>query len=231
MGRFYDATYGRLFAAGYDWMLGDCERAGLADLRRDLVARAAGATVEVGAGTGLNLSYYPDTVTELVLTEPSPHMARRLRARRTALGRWAEVVEAPAERLPFAEASFDTAVATLVLCTVPEVAAALAEIRRVLRPGGRLLVLEHVRSADPRLARWQDRWEHPWRLLGAGCHCNRDIAGAVAATGFTVEWIIPGSMPNAPPIVRPLLTAVARPVSEPAGGRGLVDAGLRSGAR
>src|SRR5512144_2877294 len=69
MGRFYDATYGRLFAAGYDWMLGDCERAGLADLRRDLVARAAGATVEVGAGTGLNLSYYPDTVTELVLTE------------------------------------------------------------------------------------------------------------------------------------------------------------------
>src|SRR5512144_753675 len=69
MGRFYDATYGRLFAAGYDWMLGDCERAGLADLRRDLVARAAGATVEVGAGTGLNLSYYPDTVPELVLTE------------------------------------------------------------------------------------------------------------------------------------------------------------------
>src|SRR5512144_377663 len=135
MGRFYDATYGRLFAAGYDWMLGDCERAGLADLRRDLVARAAGATVEVGAGTGLNLSYYPDTVTELVLTEPSPHMARRLRARCTDLGRWAEVVEASAERLPFAEALFDTAVATLVLCTVPEVAAALAEIRRALPPG------------------------------------------------------------------------------------------------
>src|SRR5512135_460246 len=92
-------------------------------------------------------------------------MARRLRARCTDLGRSAEVVEAPAERLPFAAASFDTAVVTLVLCTVPEVAAALAEIRRVLRPDGRLLVLEHVRSVDPRLAGWQDRWERPWRLL------------------------------------------------------------------
>lgn len=105
-------------------------------------------------------------------------MARRLRARRTQLGPQATVVEARAERLPFAEASFDTVVTTLVLCTVPEVAATLAEIRRVLRPDGRLLVLEHVRSVDPRprLARWQDRWEHPWRLLGAGCQCNRDIA-------------------------------------------------------
>src|SRR5512144_1919374 len=112
MGRLYEATYGRLFAAGYDWMLGDSERAGLGDLRRDLVARATGATVEVGAGTGLNLSYYPDTVTDLVLTEPSSHMVRRLRARRDELGRWAEVVEAPAERLPFANALFDTAVAT-----------------------------------------------------------------------------------------------------------------------
>ena len=110
-------------------------------------------------------------------------MARRLRARCTDLGRWAEVVEASAERLPFAEALFDTAVATLVLCTVPEVAAALAEIRRVLRPDGRLLVLEHVRPVDPRLARWQDCWEHPWRLLGAGCHCNHDIAGAIEAGG------------------------------------------------
>src|SRR5512144_165946 len=231
MGRLYDATYGRLFAAGYDWMLGDSEWAGLADLRRDLVARAAGATVEVGAGTGLNLSYYPDTVTELVLTEPSPHMARRLRARRTDLGRQAAVVEAPAERLPFAEASFDTAVATLVLCTVPDVAATLAEIRRVLRPDGRLLVLEHVRSVDPRLARWQDRWERPWRLVGAGCHCNRDIAGVVEAGGFSLERSLAGAMPKAPPIVRPLISAVARPVSEPAGGRGLVDAGARSGPR
>src|SRR5512135_1932856 len=158
-------------------------------------------------------------------------MARRLRARCTDLGRSAEVVEAPAERLPFAAASFDTAVVTLVLCTVPEVAAALAEIRRVLRPDGRLLVLEHVRSVDPRLAGWQDRWERPWPLLGAGCHCNRDIAGAIEAGGFSLEWSLAGAMPKAPPIVRPLISAVARPVPESAGGRGLVDAGARSAPR
>jgi SAM-dependent methyltransferase len=111
---------------------------------------------------------------------------------------------------------------------VPEVAATLAEIRRVLRPDGRLLVLEHVRSVDPRLARWQDRWEHPWRLLGAGCECNRDIAGAIEAGGFSLEWSLAGAMPKAPPIVRRLISAVARPVPVPAGGRGLVDAGSRS---
>lgn len=218
MGRLYEATYGRLFAAGYDWLLAACERAGLADRRRDLVARAAGATVEVGAGTGLNLSYYSDTVTDLVLTEPSPHMARRLRARRTELGRWAEVVEAPAEHLPFADASVDTVVATLVLCTVPDLPSALAEIRRVLRSHGRLLFLEHVRSADPRLAAWQDRWERPWRALTAGCRCNRDIAGAVVGAGFSLERITPGSMSKAPPIVQPLVAVVARPESENAAG-------------
>src|SRR5512142_2850626 len=137
-------------------------------------------------------------------------MARRLRARCTDLGRSAEVVEAPAERLPFAAASFDTAVVTLVLCTVPEVAAALAEIRRVLRPDGRLLVLEHVRSVDPRLAGWQDRWERPWRLLGAGCHCDRDIAGAVEAGGFALERSPAGALPTAPPLVRPLPPPPAR---------------------
>ena len=97
------------------------------------------------------------------------------------------MVEAPAERLPFEDASFDTAVATLVLCTVPDPAAALAEAARVLKPGGRLLFIEHVRAEDPGLARWQDRLEKPWRFLGDGCHCNRDTVATIEASPLAVE--------------------------------------------
>ena len=178
MGRIYDATWGRLFAAVYDRGLKATEEAGLGQMRRELLAGAGGRVVEIGAGTGVNLDLYPDGVEELVLVEPDPHMARRLRANlaESSAGR-REIVEAPAERLPFGDDSFDTAVATLVLCTVPDPAAAIAELARVLKPGGRLLFIEHVRSEDPGLARWQDRLEKPWRFLGDGCHCNRDTRG------------------------------------------------------
>jgi ubiquinone/menaquinone biosynthesis C-methylase UbiE len=206
--RVYEATWGRAFAAGYERMLAASERAGLRDTRRGLLADARGATVEIGAGTGLNLDLYPPAVGDLVLTEPGEHMAARLRRRAAASGR-AEVVPAPAERLPFDDGSFDTAVATLVLCTVPDPAAALAEVQRVLRPGGRLLFLEHVRSDEPRLARWQDRLERPWRLFGAGCHCNRDTEAAIRASGLAVEHVEHGRIPKAAPIVRPMITGSA----------------------
>lgn len=208
MGRLYDATWGRAFAALYDRGLEATEEAGLRLMRGELLAGAGGRTVEVGAGTGANLDLYPDAVAELVLTEPDPHMARRLRAR-LAGGRAAEVAEAPAEALPFPEASFDTAVATLALCTIPDPAAALAEIARVLKPGGRLLFLEHVRSREPSLARWQDRLERPWRFLGDGCHCNRDTLAAIAASPLEVEEVEHGWMPKAPPLVRPLIRGSA----------------------
>ena len=109
-------------------------------------------------------------------------MTKQLRAKAGGGGRAAEVVEAPGERLPFADESFDTAVGTLVLCTVPDHAATLAEIARVLKPGGRLLFLEHVRAEEAGLARWQDRLERPWRFLGDGCHCNRDTVATIAAS-------------------------------------------------
>jgi ubiquinone/menaquinone biosynthesis C-methylase UbiE len=115
------------------------------------------------------------------------------------------VVQAGAEALPFEDASFDTAVFTLVLCTVPAPNAALAEAARILRPGGRLLFVEHVRSRHPGLARWQDRLERPWRFLGDGCHCNRDTAATIEASAFTVEQLEHGRMPKSPPIVRPLV--------------------------
>ena len=141
----------RIFAGLYDRMLRGTERAGLSDMRAELLADAQGRTLELGAGTGLNLAHYTDAVTELLLTEPDPHMARRLRKRlddEPPTPARVEVVEAPAEHVPFEDGSFDSVVATLVLCSVESPGAAAREIARVLKPEGRLLCLEHVRSAD-----------------------------------------------------------------------------------
>jgi ubiquinone/menaquinone biosynthesis C-methylase UbiE len=205
VGRLYDATWGRGFTALYDWMLEGTEEAGLREMRRLTLAEAAGRTIDIGSGTGANLGLYPDAVTELVLAEPDPHMLRRLGPKVEE----AEIVEAPAESLPFEDASFDTAAFTLVLCTVPDPAAALAEAARVLRPGGRLLFVEHVRAEDPGLARWQDRLERPWRFFGDGCHCNRDTVAAIEAAPFSIEAVEKAELPKSPPLVRPLVRGSA----------------------
>jgi SAM-dependent methyltransferase len=173
-----------IFAAIYDRLLAESEREGLADLRAELLSGASGRTLELGGGTGANLAYYPAAVTELVLTEPDPHMAKRLRARLAAepaaLAR-VEVAEVGAESLPFDDASFDTVVATLVFCTVEDPALAAAEAHRVLRPGGRLLFIEHVRDDEGTgRARWQDRLERPWGWVAGGCHPNRDTERLLA---------------------------------------------------
>ena len=207
---FYDATWGRFFAATYERLMKDTEEAGMRERRRALVARAQGTTVELGAGTGLNIDHYPDAVTELVLTEPFEPMTRRLRERAGAgRGGRVNVIEAPADRLPLDDASADTVVATLVLCTVDDVPATLAEIARVLKPGGRLLFAEHVRSADPGVARWQDRLEIPWRLLGHGCRCNRDTVASIEGSPLQIESVELGQLPKSPPIVRPLAVGSA----------------------
>lgn len=214
MGGIYDATWGRAFAALYDRGLKATEEAGLGEMRREILAGAGGRVLELGAGTGVNLELYPAAVEELVLVEPDPHMAKRLRARLADSSRAATVIEAPAERLSLDDASFDTVVATLVLCTIPDPAAALAEAARVLKPGGQLLFVEHVRAENPGLARWQDRLEKPWRFLGDGCHCNRDTLAAIAAARFELGTVEHGRMPKAPPIVSPLVCGSAtRPVT------------------
>lgn len=209
MGRIYDATWGRAFSALYDRGFRATEEAGLRRMRAELLAEAEGRVVELGAGTGANLDLYPDSVTQLILAEPDPHMTRRLRERVGASGRRATILEAPAERLPLADGSCDAVVVTLVLCTVPDPAAALAEVARILPPGGQLLFLEHVRSEQPKLARWQDRWERPWRFLADGCHCNRDTLAAIAAAGFELGAVERDRLPKAVPIVEPLVRGSA----------------------
>jgi ubiquinone/menaquinone biosynthesis C-methylase UbiE len=210
VGRISNATWGRLAALGYDWFLSASEKAGLADRRRGLLASASGRTVEIGAGTGLNLAHYPSAVTELVLVEPDRHMAKQLRPRVENSLRVAQVIEAPGERLPFPDRSFDTAVVTLVLCTAPDPPAVLEEIARVLAPGGRLLFMEHVRADDPQVARWQDRLRGPWKLFGNGCNCNRPTLQTIEASPFSVDEVDHDEVPKAPAIVRPMIVGTAR---------------------
>ena len=198
----------RLFAALYDTVGKGSEEAGMRDERRQLLAAAQGATIEIGSGTGLNVQHYPDTVTRLVLTEPDRHMRVRLGRRVNALSLDAEIVDATAERLPFPDATFDTAVATLVLCTVPDQHVALREIARVLKPSGRLLFLEHVRSDDPKVAKWQDRIRPLYNLV----RCNPDRATLVAieASAFELESVRHGDVPKAPKVERPMIVGTAR---------------------
>lgn len=200
---------GWLFAWGYDRIMSATEQAGLGERRRDLLAAASGTVLEIGAGTGLNLPYYAAGVTSLTLTEPERPMLRRLERAAERSARATELVQAPAEELPFADGRFDTVVTTLTLCTVRDQPRALREIRRVLRPGGRLLFLEHVRGRDADTARLQDRMLRLTRFFGYGCHCNRDTLAAITAAGFSVDEVEHGELPNSPRWIRPMITGTA----------------------
>ena len=201
-----------IFAAIYDRMLAESEREGLYAMRRELLTQATGRTLELGSGTGANLEHYTPAVTELVMTEPDPHMAKRLRARLDGeqLAADARVEEIGAESVPFDDASFDTVVSTLVLCTVPDAPAAMREAHRVLKPGGKFLFIEHVRDEDgSRRARWQDRLERPWGWFAGACHPNRDTGGLLAAT-FGDLSVDRGEFPGSgTALVRPLISGVA----------------------
>ena len=198
----------RFTAAIYDPFLWFGERLGMRARRRHLLGLARGRVLEIGAGTGLNLSHYPDEIDELVLVEPGQPMADRLEHRRSKLGRAARIVNAPAEALPFEDGSFDTVVSTLVLCTVADPARALAEVRRVLRPGGRLLFCEHVRSDSARAARWQDRLADAWAGFADGCRCNRDTLATISSQ-LDVATVERARWRGMPSLVRPLVLGQA----------------------
>src|SRR6201987_3134999 len=172
-----------IMAPAYDRMMRGAEDAGVRELRQGLVADASGRVLEIGAGTGLNLPHYNGSLESLVLTEPQAPMVRRLQRAVHEHAPEAQGLRAPAEDLPFEDDSFDTVVTTLVLCGVDDQPRAVREARRVLRPGGRLLFLEHVRADDPGFARFQDRMNWLNRIV-VGCDCNRPTLATIEGEGL-----------------------------------------------
>jgi ubiquinone/menaquinone biosynthesis C-methylase UbiE len=176
--RFYDAAFRR------------AERKGLRAMRKDLLSQCTGSVLEVGAGTGLNIKHHDRGLARLVLTEPDPHMAAKLRAAVTRVRIAAEVIEAPAESLPFPDA-------------------VIHEVRRVLKPGGRFPFIEHVRSDSRPLAAWQDRLRGPWSLFACGCQCNRKTLETMQR-GLTTEQVSRDRLIGLTPLLRPLIRGKAR---------------------
>ena len=185
----------RTFAVLYGWLSPAIEASPVGDARRALLADARGVVVDLGAGLGANLRHLGPAVTDVHLIEPDPHMLRRLESDLPAHVR---VHRAGAEQLPLPTAGVDTVVATLTLCTVQDPDAAVDEIRRVLRPDGRLLVLEHVRSLDPRAARRQDLGAGAWSRIAAGCRPDRDTVGLLTRAGFDTGTLRRFRIPGIP---------------------------------
>jgi SAM-dependent methyltransferase len=176
-----------IFARLYQRMAVAAEEAGMAAHRARLLDGLRGRVVEVGAGNGMNFSHYPPAVTEVVAVEPEAYLRARAEEESARAPVPVRVVDGTASSLPLAGASVDAGVASLVLCSVADQAAALAELRRVIRPGGELRFYEHVADDDPRLARWQRRVDPLWTRIAGGCHLTRDTEAAIAAAGFVVE--------------------------------------------
>lgn len=192
-------------AALYDRTLVKTEAAGLRDWRAELLGDLAGQVLEIGPGTGLNLEHYPAGVTRLVLAEPDRHMRARLapKVEARAAPFPIEVADAGVDPIPFDAESFDVVVSTLVLCSVPDHEAALVEIHRVLRPGGRFVFLEHVAAVEnPKRHRWQQRLEPLWKRWAGNCHLTRTTDQAIPAAGFELVEARRESMRQTPPIVR-----------------------------
>lgn len=173
----------------YAGMAQRMEPLGNADHRDELLKALTGTVIEVGAGSGLNFSHYPATVSDVIAVEPEPHLRALATRAATSAPVPVTVLDGLADDLPAGDGSCDAAVASLVMCSVPDPARALAEVRRVLRPGGELRFFEHVRSNQPKMARWQDRVNPLWRRLGGGCNANRDTLAAIEAAGFEITKI------------------------------------------
>jgi SAM-dependent methyltransferase len=194
----------RLGATLYNPVLWIGERRGMAARRRELLTAAGGAVLEIGAGTGLNLRHYPSGLERLVLAEPGARMGGHIDLGRAPDGVEAELVSAPAEELPFPAESFDTVVSTLVLCTVADPHQALSEVVRVLRPGGQLLFLEHVRADPGWRRRLQQRSLGAWAAFADGCQCDRPTLETIG-TQLRVESVEEGAWRGMPAVVKPLV--------------------------
>jgi SAM-dependent methyltransferase len=209
--RVHHPVFARVYAR-----VGHLMDAEIGDHRRRLLAGLTGRVLEVGAGNGLNFPHYPATVAEVLAVEPEPYLRHLALSAASQAPVPIRVMAGTAEALPAPDGAVDAVVASLVLCTVADLERALAETRRVLRPGGMLRFYEHVRAADPRLARWQDRLERPWGWVAGGCHPNRDVVAAIVAAGFGVLELDRFDFQIMPPLVRPHVLGVAERPTRPA---------------
>lgn len=172
----------------------------LVPYRRRLIAAAEGAVLEIGVGSGINLPLYGDRAKHVVALDPSPRLLEMARRHAARARPSVELVQGSAEAIPLADRSMDTVVTTWTLCTIPSVLSALGEMRRVLKPGGQLLFVEHGRAPDEAVRRWQDRLTPLWKCIGGGCHLNRAIAELVEAAGFRIDRLETGYMKGPKPM-------------------------------
>jgi ubiquinone/menaquinone biosynthesis C-methylase UbiE len=198
-----------IFPRVLDWSLGAPE---FGEYRRRALGPARGETLEIGFGTGLNLPYYPEAVTKLTAIDSENMLEDRVEKRVAACRIPVTRIRLDAQgRLPFEDQTFDTIVTTLTLCSIPDTAAALAEIRRALKPEGRFVFFEHGRSDDPKVARRQDRFNPIQKIIGAGCNMNRKIDDLIENAGFEITTLDRFLLPNAPRILAEMYRGVARP--------------------
>ncbi len=200
-----------LMALFYDRAIAKTEEACLRQWRQELLRQLHGDVLELGAGTGANIGFYPDEVTRLVLSEPDRHMRRQLANKLESLGQArASVAGGSAERIEADDESFDWVVSSLVCCSVSNLQASLGEVRRVLRPGGGFVFMEHVAAAAGTSRRkWQNRLNPLWKTFMGNCHLNRETEQAIVDAGLEIAQIERESMRKAPAIVRPTIRGIA----------------------
>jgi ubiquinone/menaquinone biosynthesis C-methylase UbiE len=201
--------WGSIGAWMYDRTLAGAEVACLADWRRTLLTGAFGDVLEIGAGTGINLPHYPPSVRRLVLAEPNPGMRSRLK-RKVGERPDVTVIDATAEAIPMPDRAFDVVVSTLVLCSVDSPGRSLAEVWRILRPGGRFLFLEHVAAQGrPGRLRWQRLLEPAWRCMAGNCHLTRRTEDSIVEMGFQLQGVQRESIRKVAGVVRPSVRGTA----------------------
>jgi ubiquinone/menaquinone biosynthesis C-methylase UbiE len=194
MGLYSDRIFPRIL----DWAMRAPE---LKPLRARTVEHAHGCVLEIGFGAGHNLRFYPPQVEKVIAVDPNPGLSKMAQQRIARNKVKVEHHQITAERLPFDDASFDSAVSTLTLCSIPLVTNALKEVRRVLKPGGEFFFMEHGRCPEPNVAKWQDRLTPVWKVIGDGCHLNRNIAALLQDSGFGIVALENLVLPKAPKIV------------------------------